>query len=164
MYDHLKVDYGAKLHTYRSPTGLKINDMSIVPNISVPHPNLNGNHSVFSSFMPANEYAYPYTRRGQLIYFLDAYNPTQKLASVNQNPPYLSQVTCEETSFLTISDESIPLYTKYKTVITIPQIQIQRVSDEEVSSLQQLTIPDISIKRYKMNRITINLIPPASKQ
>lgn len=148
--------HGARLFPVENTMTIKLSDASIsnASNTS----GLNPNTQFLSTI---NGYGAPYNRLGRLVRFINPINGNQ-LYSALTTPPYVTQLTCRETSFLTISNESSGTYPTNKTIFRIAQIQLRNNSTLDESSIQELVIPNLEIKRYKMNRININLLPPAS--
>jgi len=155
--------HGARLLPVENSMTIKMSDLSITNASNTS--NLNPNTDPATFLNTINGYGEPYRRLGRLVRFLNPSNANQIYSDVSTtNPPYVNQLTCRETSFLSISDETKGTYPTNKTIFRIAEIQLRRDQTQErlsdTSSVQELIIPQLVIKRYKMNRININLIPP----
>lgn len=148
--------HGARLFPVENTMTIKMSDASI-SNAS----NTSGQNPSTQFLTTINDYGAPYNRLGRLVRFINPSNVNQRYSDLS-DPPYINQITCRETSFLTISDETKGTYPANKTIFRIAQIQLRNNSTLAESSIQELIIPQLEIKRYKMNRININLLPPAS--
>ncbi|GEM_PF-6571040 len=149
---------GARIYPSVTQVRFKISDLTLtqaIPNPSRPNPDTVNTH--FEKLM-GSDYLTPYITIGRTIRFVD---PDNKTSLLGDNAKFVQELYCDETSMLTIHDQNFPIYTKYKSVIRIHDLRLRKVSNNATTSNQTLFIHNIDMKRYKMNRITINLIPPA---
>lgn len=153
---------GAKLYPSVTQIKFKMSDMTLTQatvNTSSTNPevvqtdflNLMGNTG-------STKYDFPYLTVGRTIRFVDPANPSVLWAG---STTFIEELYCDETSLLTIYDQNYPQYLAHQSVIRIHDITLRRISDNKTTSNQTLFIPNIDMKRYKMNRININLTPPA---
>lgn len=149
---------GARIYPSVTQVRFKISDLTLtqaIPNSA--SGNLSLVNTDFTNLM-GSDYLTPYTTIGRIIRFVD---PDNKTSLLGDNAKFVQELYCDETSMLTIHDQNFPIYTKYKSVIRIQDLRLRKISNNATTSNQTLFIHNIDMKRYKMNRITINLIPPA---